>query len=198
MRRFWGITTVLMVLVGAGALIFYFYLIDVQKDYIERLDAAKQKLQPLDERFGFTEPVAMQPKRWEAFLRVRAAVTRTWEEWQAQEKSSFDALNTQTAQLDTLAAALEAEAMSLREYRFMSGRYRGIAARGRDSQAPLPERELYAAWGTLGQDRFQDGVRTPWRDAPAPDLRLVHGSTQTLIKTLGADRLYVILKDLDK
>ncbi len=198
MRRFWVITTVLMVLVGAGALVFYFFLLDVQKDYIERLDAAKQKLQPLDERFGFTEPVAMQPKRWEAFLRVRAAVTRTWEEWQAQEKSSFDALKTQTAQLDTLAGALEAESMSLREYRFMSGRYCGIAARGRDSQAPLPERELYAAWGTLGSELFLDAVRTPWRNAPAPDLRIVHGSTQALIDTLGADRLFVILKDLDK
>ncbi len=198
MRRFWVITTVMMVLVAAGALIFYFFLIGVQKDYIERLDAAKQKLQPLDERFAFTEPVIMQPERWEAFLRVRAAVTQTWKEWQDKEESSFDALKTQTAQLDTLAAALEAESMSLREYRFMSGRYRGIAARGRDSQAPQPERELYAAWGTLGQERFQEAVRTPWHDAPAPDLRLVHGSTQTLINTLGADRLFVILKDLDR
>lgn len=202
MRVFWIVTTLVIVLIGGGSVWFYLQLDAIQKRYEREFAEEETRFRGLDTRFPFHPPPALPADRLDAYLRVRAVAAEVFD-GRSRESSTdmYHAHATQILMLRAMAAQMDKESMSLREYASLSRRVHGILARGVAETAPAPLQELHRDWKrTLTTTKYPQGLPLPEPDASTPqsDVDLVVARAEALRESMTGDMLVAIVQQMDE
>jgi len=202
MKVVWIVATIVLVAVGGGSVWLYMELDSIQKRYDREFGAAKEEFRRLDGKFPYAPGGALAPDRLDAYLRVRQAAAGVFDE-RSKESSAelYHAHGTQIAMFQAMAAAMDRESMSLREYCSLARRVQAILRRGDDATAPAPLQELRKLWASaLATSKHPEGppLPEPDRSSPQADVDLVVARAAELRRSMNGDMLVLVLRELDE